>query len=167
MWWLLVSSAEESGKGKTTCWRSQNDSLYKRWVDLGKVILFSRCLWKEEGIVHHLFSKVNFYVSNSYQVSLKTLRLRWRLVAIVLLWRRSRVHEYCAEFYMREKRLLLIGRGMCLTLFCQYVVYQFQRSICGSIIHKGMIFWMSTVLSYIIFLLNKPYLSLNLSNGGK
>ena len=41
MWCFLVSSAEESGKGETTCWGSQNHySLYKKRVDQGKVIFF-------------------------------------------------------------------------------------------------------------------------------
>ena len=38
-WCFLVSFAEESGKGETTCWGSQNNYLlYKMLVDQGKVI---------------------------------------------------------------------------------------------------------------------------------
>ena len=36
--------------------------------------MFARCQRKEEGTMRHFFPKVNFYISNSYQVSLKTLK---------------------------------------------------------------------------------------------
>ena len=101
------------------------------------------------------------------QVSVETLKLCLKNCRHCLLWRRNKIWEYYAESWMREKRLLLIGRGMYVTLFYQLVVYQFQRSSCGSVICKGMIFRMFAVISHIIFLLNKPYLFPNLSNGAQ
>ena len=62
----------------------------------------------------------------------------------------------CRVFDEREEVFVDRERNVC-ALSYQLVVYQFQRSSCGSVICKGMIFLMSAVLSHIIFLPNKPY----------
>ena len=160
-WWVplrKVVKEKPLGKGPriVRCIKSE--------VNLGK-IHFNCTLWvKDKWTVHHIFQSQLLCI-HSDQVSLETLRLWLQTCRHCLLWRRNRVHEYYVEFWMIEKRLLLIGRWMYVTLFCQLVVYQFQRSICGSIIRKGMIFWMFAVLSHIDLLLNKPYHFPNLLSG--